>query len=342
MKTVYFPYTTIDRPKAEQLAALWGPLTLLQPSMETCLPETRSLEEAGWVETLFPPTDHSPCLIDLMNAFEQWAEGHSGSDLAALIKQGAPIPFFSDQSFAQIVTALRRGGKTSGQGASDGTSSRDIFQDQLLLAMAQKFDRQQDELAREIDALARKERHMLAVLKGEDDLDSRPLSTVGSPSTVRREAMLERRLKAWARVMTAMGGMGKGSLEMTMDILFLTESPRVVVQIEERFPEAHRRLEAYARAAEPLPSGISGMLPPWLAAPLTSQGASILWSGGEASPRLDLIEITGVPVERFLQRLADDRQWGAADPIAGASSESSWVGSVTWPEDTERRDDGIY
>jgi hypothetical protein len=339
MKTVYFPFTAINPTKAEQLAAVWGPLTLLQPSTETYLPETRSLEEAGWIEPLFPNTDHPQRLIDLMNAFEQWAEGHSGSDLAALMKQGAPVPFFGDQSFAQIVTALRRGGKTAGPSLSDTTSSQDIFQDQLLLAMAQKFDRQQDELAREIDALSQQERHMLAQLKGEDDLDGAPSSAPWSPPADRRDAMLDLRLKAWARVMAAVEGMGNGFLGIAMDTLFLTASPDVMAQIEERFPEAHRRLAACALPAERLPSEISGILPSWLAAPLTSQDASIPLLNGEASPRLDLIEIPGVPVERFLQRLAGDPQRGTADPMTRHCAESCWVGSVAWPEDTARRFD---
>jgi hypothetical protein len=335
MKTVYFPYTALDRTKAEQLCAVWGLLTLLQPSTETCLPETRSLAEAGCIETLFPPTDHPQRLIDLMNAFEQWAEGHAGNDLAALIKQGASIPFFSDQSFAQIVTALRRGGKTSRPEAPEKRPSRDIFQDQLLLAMAQKFDRQQDELAREIDALARKERHMMVLLKGEDDEDRDPLSVAAwSPPIARRDAMLDLRLRAWARVMTAVPEM-ENDIRGT-EILFLTDGPGVIEQIEECFPEARIRLEACALSAGRLPPGDLDSLPPWIATPLSTLRTSAPLSEGKASPRLDLIEIRGVSVEMFFLRIADDQRREADAPIARLPEESCWVGAITWAEDTER------
>jgi len=140
MKIVYFPYTVIDPRKAEKLAALWGPPTLLQPSPEARLPETRALEEAGLIETLCPETGHFPPLTDCIKAFEQWAEQSAGSDLEALMKQGAPIPFFSDQSLARIVAELRSNAQSPGQDAPDRSSLPDIFQAQLLLAMAQKFD----------------------------------------------------------------------------------------------------------------------------------------------------------------------------------------------------------
>jgi hypothetical protein len=335
MKTVYFPYTAVDRTKAEQLCAVWGLLTLLQPSTETCLPETRSLEEAGCIETLFPPADHPQRLIDLMNAFEQWAAGHSGNDLTALMKQGATIPFFSDQSFAQIVTALRRDRKTPPPVAPEKRPSRDIFQDQLLLAMAQKFDRQQDELTREIDTLARKERHMMVLLKGEDDEDSDPLGVAAwSPPVARREAMLDLRLRAWARVMAALPEM-ENDFRGT-EILFLTDGPGVMEQIGECFPEARIRLEAFSLSAGRLPSGGSEVLPPWLAAPLTTQRTAALLQEEKASPILDLTEIRGVSIDRFFLRLAGDQRQEAGAPIARLPEESCWVGSITWVGDTKR------
>ena len=334
MKIVYFPYTVIHACKAEQLAALWGPVTLLQPSRDACLPETRALAEAGWIATLFPAGDPSPPLIDCLNAFEQWAVRNTGSDLAALMKLGAPIPFFSDQSLTGIVAELRRGGKTPGPAGPDKTSLRDISQDQLLLAMAQKFDRQQEELARDIETLARKERRMLALLKGEGEVDNEPLSPLRAPSNVPGEALLDLRIKAWARVMNALPEMEKGLPGTTAEILFLTDSHSVRTQIQEYFPEAQIRLEACPVFERSLPPGAAEMLPPWLAKPLTSRTAPV--PAEHASPGLDLIEIPGLPVEGFFRRLSGDGRRSADDPIPRHMAESCWVGSLTWPEDAER------
>jgi hypothetical protein len=250
------------------------------------------------------------------------------------MKQGAPGPFFSDQSLTWIVAELRRGGKTPGPESPDKTSLRDISQDQLLLAMAQKFDRQQEELARDIETLARKERRMLALLKGEDEVDSGPLSPPWALSTVPREALLDLRIKAWARVMRALPEMEKSLPGTTAERLFLTDSHSVRTQIQEYFPEAKIRLEAWPVFEGSLPPGTTEMLPPWLAKPLTSRAAPV--PAEHASPGLDLIEIPGLPLEGFFRRLSGDGLRAAGDPIPRHMAESCWVGSLTWPEDAER------
>ena len=336
MKIIYFPYTVIHAGKAEQLAALWGPVTLLQPSRDACLPETRALVEAGWIETLFPAGDNSPPLIDCLNAFEQWAAHNTGSDLAALMKRGAPIPFFSDQSLAQIVGELRRGGKTSGSEGPDKTSPRDISKDQLLLAMAQKFDRQQEELARDFATLDREERRMLALLKGEDAPTSEPVGPPWASSTApgSEEALLDLRIKAWARVMGVLPDMEKGLPGTTADILFLTDSHSVRAQIHEVFPEAQIRLEACPVYEKALPPGAAETLPLWLAEPLASQASPV--PAAHPSPGLDLIEIPGLPVEGFLRRLSGGGRRTAGDSVPRHTAESCWVGSLTWPEDPAR------
>jgi len=333
MKIVYFPYTVIDPRKAEKLAALWGPPTLLQPSPEARLPETRALEEAGLIETLCPETGHFPPLTDCIKAFEQWAEQSAGSDLEALMKQGAPIPFFSDQSLARIVAELRSNAQSPGQDAPDRSSLPDIFQAQLLLAMAQKLDRQQDELALEIETLARKERHMLALLKGEEELDSDSLSAPWPPPSVRRDVLLDLRLKAWAGIMGALPDGEKDFPGAGTDILFLTDSQGVMAQIQEVFPEARLRLQACPLPAESLPAGAADRLPSWIAKPLTSRSVSASEPQTHAPTGFDLLEIPGVPVEGFYRQLAGGRRQKDGVPKVGPSAESCWVGALRWPGD---------
>ena len=169
MKTIYFPYTTIDPRQAEQTAAIWGPLTLLQPSPETCLPEMAALQAAGIIETVFPPADPSLSVTAVLQDFKQWAAQHTGGDLAVMMAQQG-IPFFNSQSSAQIVSQIRKGGPAPAENpVADFRET--VFQAQLLLAMAQEFDLQQAALARDIEALTVKENEMMAMLKGEDDPD---------------------------------------------------------------------------------------------------------------------------------------------------------------------------
>ena len=328
MKIIYFPYTAIQSRKAEQLAALWGPVTLLQPAPGACLPETRALEKAGWIETLCPADDPARPLIDHLNAFEQWAARNAGSDLASLMRQGAPIPFFGDQSLARIVTELRSGGKTTGPAAPEKMPPRDVFQDQLLLAMAQKFDCQQEELASQIETLARKERQMLALLKGEEEVDREPLRTPWTLPTAPQEALLELRIKTWARVMRTLPEMQEGFPGRTDDLLFLTDKRSVMDQIQEHFPEAQLRLEAWPVTAGALRAETCRILPPWLVELLTTRSVPASGPVAYATLGLDLIEIPDMPVGGFLRQLA-------GDPIPGHTAESCWVGSLTWSEDVE-------
>ena len=334
MKTVYFPYTAIESSKAETLAAVWGPLTLLQPSPETCATETRSQEAAGWIELLWPTADHGQSLIDLMQAFEQWAVRNTGGDLAALMEQGRTIPFFSSQSSTQIVAELRKRGALPGQFAPSGETRPGILPDQLLLAMAQKFDRQQEELTREIDALGQQERRMMALLKGEDPPEVATPTASRSPSAVRREAMLDQRLKAWARLMTALRERAPGVPEGEDQTLFLTDSPLAAAQVTERFPEARTRLEGHVVTAGELPAGAAASLPPWLAAPLTTSTAAVPGRIPKTSASLDLIEIPTMAIDAFLGRLSGDRQQAFAKPDEGSVSGSCWMAVVSWPEDT--------
>ena len=69
MKAIYFPYTTIDPRQAEQAAAIWGPVTVLQASPETCLPEVAALQAAGIIETVFPPTNPSLSVTAVLQEF---------------------------------------------------------------------------------------------------------------------------------------------------------------------------------------------------------------------------------------------------------------------------------
>lgn len=333
MKIIYFPYTAIEASKAEQLAAVWGPLTLLQPSPETCLPETRSLQAAGWVETLCPSADHGQSLVDLMQAFEQWAAQNIGSDLAALMEQGRTIPFFSSQSSTQIVAELRKRGALPGPTAPSGGDRPSTLPDQLLLALAQKFDRQQEELAREIAALADKERQMMALLKGEEAWVGDPPAAFRDSSTLRRESMHDQRLKAWARLMAAIRERAPHVLEAGDQTLFLTDSPAVAAQMAERFPEARTRLERHAIPAGKLPPGAAAALPVWLTAPLAPPDTATPGDTLKASPCLDVMEIPAMTIDAFLRRLSGDRPPAAAGPGARRVPGSCWVVAVTWPED---------
>ena len=332
MKTIYFPYTTIDPRQAEQTAAIWGPVTVLQASPETCLPEVAALQAAGIIETVFPPTDPSLSVTAVLQEFKQWAARHAGGNLAAMMAQQG-VPFFNSQSSAQIVSQIRKGGPAPAENpVADFRET--VFQAQLLLAMAQEFDLQQAALARDIEALTVKENEMMAMLKGEDDPD--PVKPSRASSEAGSDSMVPLRLKAWARAMAAVEAMQRRVKNGT-DILFLTAGQGVLVQIRELFPRAQTR-----SGRNPLPDKGGRLevehLPVWLAGPLIRYAEQASDENGGRPSRLELIEIP-LSVEGFLNHLAGHADRTDSDGSGAASTESCWIGGLLVAGDGSR--DGL-
>jgi hypothetical protein len=336
MKTVFFPFTAIARRQAEQMSAVWGPLTLLQPSSETCSAEMRALCEEGRIETMAPDEDPSQPLSEVMKAFEQWAAQHTGGDLSALVERGQAVPFFSSQSSTQIVAELRKRGRAPEIEAPPEEGLPNLLRARLFLAMAERFDRQQEELAQAIETLAEKERRMMAMLKGEDAAAPDPATASRKTSAAGRDSrLIHPRLKAWARVMAALETMSTGTAGPADEILFLTDSRAALEQIQERFPEAQRRLREHLLTAGTLAPAVSAMLPPWLAERLIRSDQES--SGAAASPLcIELWEIPGLSRTAFFHRLAHDRQAPVDALLPGAIQGSCWVGCMRRPDGVSR------
>lgn len=324
MKTIYFPYTTIDPRQAEQTAAIWGPLTLLQASPATCRPEVAALQAAGIIETVLPPADPSLSVTAVLEEFKQWAAQHAGDDLGAMVAQQG-IPFFDSQSSAQIMAQIRRGGPAQAENP-DVDSRKRLFQARLLLAMAQEFDLQQAALARDIEALTVKESEMMAMLKGEDDPGSAPVKPSRVSSGAGSDAMVPLRLKAWARAMAAVEAM-KSCVKNGTDVLFLTAGQGVLAQIRELFPTAQTR-----SWLNPLPAKGGRpeveQLPVWLAGPLIRYAEKASDENGGRLSGLELIEIPHLSVEAFLNRLAGHVHRTDSDDSGAASTGSCWIADL--------------
>lgn len=326
MKTVYFPYTAIAPGRAALMSAVWGPLTLLQPSPVACLPETRQLQEAGLIEVLFPAMENPGDLPEALEAIEQWAAQHAGSNPGILLEQRRTVPFFDSQSSSRIVTEIRAGGKDPLKEAEE-EARQALFRAQLFLLLAQKYDRQQAELAREIEALAEKEYQMMALLKGEDGVGrTRPVTALG-PADAGLKARMDLRLKAWARVMTTAAGTAAGFPSGGAEVLFLTDCPDVLVQAGERLPQMDHRLESRLPLPEDSRPELAA-LPDWLAEPLrrSVENAGPL---AQMEAGIDLFEIPAMTVEAFLMRLSTRRPYAASAPSGKASPVSCWMGCMT-------------
>ena len=331
MKTLFFPYTTINPRQAEQMAAIWGALTLLQPSPETSLPAMAVLQEAGIIEMAFPASDAQESLTDVLQSLKQWAAQHTAGDLALMMEQRQVIPFFNDQSSAQIVAEIRKGGKTPSEDPA-ADARKKLFQAQLLLAMAQEYDLQQAALTRDIEALSARECEMMALLKGEDVADTAPVSSSWAPGVDGSAAMITLRLKAWARAMAAVEG--KEALSGKADeVLFLTNGRGVLAQIQEIFSEAETCLHGHRLAAGRISPQEMERLPAWIVEPLANDNGEESIPDGGLSPGFDLVEIPRMSVATFLLRLSGQQPRAVSDGSLQTSLGSCWVGCMTWAGD---------
>lgn len=334
MKTLFFPNTTIDPRQAEQMAAIWGALTLLQPSPETSLPAMALLQEAGIIEMAFPASDVQASLTDVIKNLKQWAAQHTAGDLALMMEQRQAIPFFSAQSSAQLVAEIRQGGKMPAEDPV-ADAHKKIFQAQLLLAMAQEYDLQQAALARDIETLSAREAEMMALLKGEGVADTTPVSSSWTPAIEGSAAMITLRLKAWACAMAAVEGMEALSGKAD-DVLFLTDSRGVLAQIQEIFPEAETCLQGHRLATGRIPPPAMERLPTWLANPLASVTGDASSPNRGQSPRIDLVEIPHMSVAAFLRHLSGQQPRAVSDVSVQTARGSCWVGRVIWADDDNR------
>ncbi|GEM_PF-2070183 len=328
MKIVYFPDTTIAPRQAQMLAALWGPVTLLQPSPDSCLPETKALLEKGLLETLMPPAVCGGSVQDVMGDFKQWAAQHSGDDLASMMEQGQGIPFFSSQSSAQIVAEIRKGGDLPERTPDDRPDQR-IFQAQLLLAMAQEFDLQQRELARDMAALAHKEKEMMVLLKGEAGGEAERAASGGMRPSAGSDPTLSLRLKAWARVIQTVPEWA--STFGASEVLFLTDRRSVLEHIREVLPETQIRLWGDRLVAGSLSPRKTDSIPGWLMDSLWSEPHREVVLSTDAV--FDLVEIPQVAAETFPLLLADRLDRTDTALSASAEDASCWVGCLTMPDD---------
>ncbi|MGD9330409.1 MAG: hypothetical protein PVJ53_03800 [Desulfobacterales bacterium] len=331
MKTIYFPHTYLDSRQAKEMAALWGPLTLLQPSPEIDWAGAAPLQAAGLIERVSVPDDPPQPLHDILQALQQWALQHSGGDLATMIEQGREIPYFPDHASSRIVAEIRKGGREkAGRTTADPSEKR--FRAQLLLAMAQAFDRQQAELAREIKTLAAQEDEMMALLKGEPVFAAHTSRAVWTPAGDVPDLQISLRLKAWARLMAAVIAL-EGFPGAVSETLFLTPCREVLAQVKELFPEAQTRLQFTCPASPSAALQEITSLPAWLAERLGTGIREIGAEGGGLPAECDLIEIPDVPCEAFLRRLANPTHPKRSDRSTPPGSESCWMACMVLSDD---------
>ena len=328
MRTVYFPNTYIDPAKAEWMASIWGAITLLQSSPETCLPDTHELHSSGVVEPIFPSTAIGKSLVEVLDDFKEWASQHAGGDLAAMMEQGQAAPFLYPQATSQIAADIRKGETTPANDPEQERLSR-LVQACLFLTMAQEFDVQQMQLARQIEALNAREKEMLADLKGEEEAPEASLSFDDHAATGDGGGMVRLRVRAWSRVM-ADALKDPSTIDETADILYLTDSMEALSLIVEFFPQSALRWQSGQEADPSMPLDF-GAVPEWLTDPLTRLSTILSSSATQRRPAITLFEIPELSALAFPIHILDRMQGSISSLRPHESHASCWVAGINWP-----------
>ncbi len=190
MTPVLFPYTTLSARHRKAAGRFFSSLTVLRPLGAEA--PAAGTDDGAVLRVIAhaPFSERREELEERIAAYRRWALQHPDTDLAAWAGRGPEVPFFDDTAVARIRAEIRR--------SDTGRVTQDpLFDCRLFLGMAEAFDRQTAETARELEKLERAESRMLEALKGEGEA-GRGYGARRPPEADALLYMLPRRIRAWA------------------------------------------------------------------------------------------------------------------------------------------------
>jgi hypothetical protein len=229
MKPVYFPFTYVSNRVAKALAGCFGQFTVYRPMNDNVPEEMQRWIERGVLELRVPAAENEQALKAAVKNYLDWAKLHLGDPThksVDLKPRMGSLPFFNDFSSAKIVAEV----KDKIQGGSIAKSIDSTLTARLFLCLAQEFDRQNQEAARELYRYHQKNSQLISQLKMEEDLLADELQKAPTPDLL-ADYMVFDRLQAWTRIFHR---------DPDQSALFVTDSPAVMMHLRERSPSAAR------------------------------------------------------------------------------------------------------
>ncbi len=235
MKPIYFPFTYVPRWVAETLAACFKQFTVYQPSGRKLPAEMQPWVEANVMEVRLPVQTEDEALAKVVKDFRAFASLHGDSKnlkTAAFLGQNGAIPFSSESAASQIVSDVKKSGRTE----SAEANSDPLFCARVFLDFAHEFDRQSAELNRGLGGYDRRSRDLLKEISGgkENGLPATPLTAeikVEDPG----EYMALARFQAWLRLFM---------IDPVDSGLFVTSSPSVFNHLIENLAAAEKVIQS--------------------------------------------------------------------------------------------------
>ena len=168
MKPICFPSTYVPDSVAQALTACFGQFIVYQPLAGNIPEQMRSWVERGVLDIRVPVTEDQNEFEAVVKNYLSWADLHfDGSGLKPPFLQTwkDAIPFFEASSSSQVAADI----KTLLHGKPASRAPEPLLAARLFLYFAQEFDRQNQEVVRDLKRHRQQETELIRQLKMEDD-----------------------------------------------------------------------------------------------------------------------------------------------------------------------------
>ena len=233
MKPIFFPSTCVSDSVAQALAACFGQFIAYQPLAGKIPEQMRPWIEKGILDIRVPVTADRKELEAVVKNYLSWADFHlTGSGLKPPFLQTwkDAIPFFKASAPSQVVADIK-------EQAHGKPASRDLdplLEARLFLYFAQEFDRQNQEVARDLQRHRQQEAELIRQLKMEaDSLSAGFQKEAVQISDDSADYMVLDRLEAWTRILLK---------DTDISGIFITHIPAVLQELLGKTPTAEKLL----------------------------------------------------------------------------------------------------
>jgi hypothetical protein len=251
MKPICFPSTYVSDSVAQALTACFGQFIAYQPLAGKIPEQMRPWIEKGILDIRVPVTKNQKELEAEVKNYLSWADLHSdGSGLKPpfLLTWQNAVPFFKASSPSQVVADIKE--QVHGKPAAGAPES--LLTARLFLYFAQEFDRQNQEVARDLQRHRQQEAELIRKLKMEaDSLTAGFQKEAVEISDDSADYMVLDRLEAWTRILLK---------DTDISGIFITHIPAVLEELLDKTPTAEKLLHF---ESIPICTAMTAELAPW-------------------------------------------------------------------------------
>ena len=231
MKPICFPFTYVSDSVVQALTTCFGNFIVYRPLAGEIPEQLRPWVEEGIIDIRVPVIEDQKDIEAVVKNYLSWADLHfdsSGLKLPFLKTWTDVVPFFSATSSSQVVADLKE--QVRGKPASPAPEP--LLAARLFLYFAQEFDRQNQEVARDLKRHQQQETELFQHLKMEDDdLIAEFQIEAEQPPDDSADYMAMDRLEAWTRLLLR---------DTDISGIFVTHSPDIYKDLFDKTPGAEK------------------------------------------------------------------------------------------------------